>query len=262
MPELREVFEMVTKQTEPDTDSWKEQEDRQRRTARNRKIGAIAAVAAIVSALVLVFALTRPSEETTQPAHTGPGGGQPSLTPGLSRQDRIIVGLDGETQGTVAGLPEDAFALNLSSDGTTIAFVTAVEGRNEIATIGIDGQGMRIVGPGAQPAISPDGQQIAFVRRGDIHVMSADGSDVRRLTTALIGTSSHSGPPTGRRSCTTTSGMTRPRAQGIRTPRSSCRFRRRADRRHSSRSPGNSSPSPRTRPTAQRSSSGITRRSG
>ena len=112
MSELREVFEMVTKQTEPDLDSWKEQQERQRRTAHNRKIGAIAAVAAIVAALVLVF-VTRPAEEeSSQPARHGTGGGEPTLTSGLNRQDRIVVGLDGSTVGTVEGLPEDAFGLS------------------------------------------------------------------------------------------------------------------------------------------------------
>jgi Tol biopolymer transport system component len=187
MPELREVFEMVTKQTEPDLDSWKQQQERQRRTARNRKIGAIGAVAAIVSALVVVFVLTRPSEEASQPAHTGPGGGQPTLTPGLEPQDRIVVRLDGSTVSTVSGLPEDAFGLDLSSDGATIAFVTAADGENHIATIGFDGQGMQILGPGEQPALSADGREIAFVSNHDIYVMAADGSDVRRLTTSPFG---------------------------------------------------------------------------
>jgi hypothetical protein len=42
MPELREVFEMTTKQMgEPDVDSWREQEKRQRNASRNKKIGAI-----------------------------------------------------------------------------------------------------------------------------------------------------------------------------------------------------------------------------
>ena len=190
MSELREVFEMVTKQTEPDLDSWKEQQERQRRTAHNRKIGAIAAVAAIVAALVLVF-VTRPAEEeSSQPARHGTGGGEPTLTSGLNRQDRIVVGLDGSTVGTVEGLPEDAFGL--SSDGTTIAFVTGVQSadqipENHIATIGIDGQGMQILGPGEQPALSPDGRQIAFVSNHDIYVMAADGSGVRRLTTGPYG---------------------------------------------------------------------------
>lgn len=49
MPDLREVFEMTTKQMgEPDLDSWREQEKRQRRASRNRKIGAITLAAVIV----------------------------------------------------------------------------------------------------------------------------------------------------------------------------------------------------------------------
>src|SRR5436309_9537466 len=35
MHDLREVFDMVTKQTEPDLDSWNKPEDRQRRRSRN-----------------------------------------------------------------------------------------------------------------------------------------------------------------------------------------------------------------------------------
>ena len=50
MPELKEVFEMVTKQTEPDLDAWQEQEQRQRRAARNRKVSALAPVAAVLFA--------------------------------------------------------------------------------------------------------------------------------------------------------------------------------------------------------------------
>ena len=46
MPDLREVFEMVKQQTEPDKDSWSEQERRIRQSQRKRKYGAIALVAA------------------------------------------------------------------------------------------------------------------------------------------------------------------------------------------------------------------------
>jgi hypothetical protein len=54
MSELMEVYEMVTKQTEPDLDAWKQQEERQRRVARNRKLGAIAIVAALVIGIAAV----------------------------------------------------------------------------------------------------------------------------------------------------------------------------------------------------------------
>lgn len=72
MSELREVFEMVTKQTEPDVDAWREQERRQRRTSRNRKFGALAVAAAIgiVAVVVVIRAVddgtgTRPGGEPT-----------------------------------------------------------------------------------------------------------------------------------------------------------------------------------------------------
>ncbi|HEX6331847.1 MAG TPA: hypothetical protein VF129_11265 [Actinomycetota bacterium] len=47
MSELREVFEMVTKQAEPDLDVWREQERRQRRHTNRRKVGVYALVALI-----------------------------------------------------------------------------------------------------------------------------------------------------------------------------------------------------------------------
>jgi WD40 repeat protein len=62
--ELREVFEMVTKQTEPDPDARWEQERRQRRRSRNRKLGAlaIATTIGIVAVVVSVVSLSRTAE--------------------------------------------------------------------------------------------------------------------------------------------------------------------------------------------------------
>jgi len=68
MAELKEVFEMATKQMEPDQDSWNQQERRQRRTARNRKIGAIAVAAVIGLAAVVLILETRPGKDVTAPA--------------------------------------------------------------------------------------------------------------------------------------------------------------------------------------------------
>jgi hypothetical protein len=51
LPELKEVFDMVSERSEPDLDAWKEQDRRQRRTARNRKVSAYAVTAAMVLAL-------------------------------------------------------------------------------------------------------------------------------------------------------------------------------------------------------------------
>jgi hypothetical protein len=62
MNEAKELFEMVMKQTEPDQDAWKHQEDRQRRAVRNRRIGAFVAAAAVVLAAVIAFATLRGGE--------------------------------------------------------------------------------------------------------------------------------------------------------------------------------------------------------
>ena len=47
MPDVREVYEMVTKQKSPEPGALERQLKRQVRTARNRKFGAFAIAAAI-----------------------------------------------------------------------------------------------------------------------------------------------------------------------------------------------------------------------
>ena len=72
MTELREVFEMTTKQMgEPDLDSWREQERRQRRASRNRRLSALAVAAAI--GIVAVVVVIRAGDEGigTQPGGQG-----------------------------------------------------------------------------------------------------------------------------------------------------------------------------------------------
>jgi hypothetical protein len=61
MPELKEVFAMVSNKVEPDMNSWHEQDQRQRRTARNRRIGVFVLAAAICG--VAVVAILRTGDE-------------------------------------------------------------------------------------------------------------------------------------------------------------------------------------------------------
>lgn len=63
---------MTTKQVEPDRDSWKDQERRQRRAGQRRKIGAFAVAAAIGAAAIAFLLVTRPGEETRTPADERP----------------------------------------------------------------------------------------------------------------------------------------------------------------------------------------------
>jgi hypothetical protein len=66
MPELKEVFDMVSERSEPDVDAWKEQERRQRRTARNRKVSAYAVTAAMALALGAVVLATADRNGTAE----------------------------------------------------------------------------------------------------------------------------------------------------------------------------------------------------
>jgi hypothetical protein len=65
MPDVREVYEMVTKQKPSDPWALERQHTRQIRTMRNRKVGAFAVVAAIVVAAVAVILATHPGENQT-----------------------------------------------------------------------------------------------------------------------------------------------------------------------------------------------------
>lgn len=91
MSELMEVFEMVTKQTEPDLDAWREQERRQRRASRNRKWGALAA--AVVIGIVAVVVVIRAVDEPAEPQPAGRGSGTnaiPSLPDGTVEPGRYV----------------------------------------------------------------------------------------------------------------------------------------------------------------------------
>ena len=184
MPELREVFEMVTKQTEPDLDAWRDQEHRQRRAARNRRAGAIALVAALVLGVIAFATVLRPGDDSkVAPANNGKAQ-QQDATPPFGAQ---IIGLDGSVLERIPG-PEDGYGLRLNPDGSTIAFITP----GRISTIAVDGTGLTTLIEGitnnqgdGQDAVSwsPDGSELAYVDDGDIFVMNADGSNIRQLTT-------------------------------------------------------------------------------
>jgi Tol biopolymer transport system component len=202
MPDLQEVFRMATQKVRPDPGALERQHGGQRRRSIRQKTTVFALVAALVigGAVVGLVAAANRGGESQKPAKQ-PSPTSPTVVPdGKTPQAVVVVGLDGTTRSTVPGVPADAFALSLSPDGQTIAFITGTQdGVDRMATIGINGQGMRILNTtvplassaqaGTVLAWSPDGSRIAFVglndkENADIYAMDADGQNLHRLTTS------------------------------------------------------------------------------
>jgi Tol biopolymer transport system component len=100
--------------------------------------------------------------------------------------DIYVVNADGSRQRRLTrdGVPSTSPVW--SPDGRRIAF-EAWRGEADIFVVGADGSGLRMLARrGQQPAWSPTGGKLAFVRARkprtfDVYVMNADGSGLRRL---------------------------------------------------------------------------------
>jgi Tol biopolymer transport system component len=178
MPELREVFEMTVKQMgEPDLDSWREQENRQRKANRNRKLGAIAAAAVLVGAgVVLGISMLRSNE--VQPGGSGPNS---TITPKEAEQQTLSIVDVGSGAETTLTVPSTASGFDVSLDGSMAAYTDVDEnGDAQVFVMDIDGSharqlttgegdvgtfvGLPGVGTASDLDWSPDGSMIAYQR--------------------------------------------------------------------------------------------------
>jgi hypothetical protein len=108
MPELKEVFDVTTRQIEPDLDAWREQEHRQRRVARNRKVGAIAVVAviAIVAGMLIARSVGGSSTQPAIPPSSSATPFDPTVTTVANRFVQAFGDFD--SNGVLRYLADDA----------------------------------------------------------------------------------------------------------------------------------------------------------
>jgi TolB protein len=124
------------------------------------------------------------------------------------------VTLSGQTSELVAGDADVSPAW--SPDGRQLAFTRLVGTRPQLFVADASGSGVRPIGiAGAQPAWSPDSRRLAFVSyadangrtcvggqcaaNGEIYVVGADGSGLRRVTTSKADDAHPTWSPDGRR---------------------------------------------------------------
>jgi len=188
MPDLREVFEMVKQQTEPDKDSWSEQERRIRQSQRQRKVVAIAVVAALIVAAALLV-VTQLDDPGTGSGPAGTNIVSPVVLPGGS--DLTLLDLaSGDETGT--GIVPSGSEVDVSPDGTKITYVgdgdlvyvANTDGWHEHAFSQTGGP----VGGAIAPRWSPDGTKIVYQGKGpsneigDLFVLDVESGRVAQIT--------------------------------------------------------------------------------
>jgi Ca2+-binding EF-hand superfamily protein len=95
----------------------------------------------------------------------------------------FIADSDGSNMKQLTNLPEFQFQGSpaWSSDGKYIAF-DGLKNGSQVIVVQADGRNPRVLGPGAMPSFSPDGQRIAFSKPdAGIWIMSSQGPDEELL---------------------------------------------------------------------------------
>jgi TolB protein len=138
---------------------------------------------------------------TSAPASASfPGrAGQIAFASDASGTDDIVVmNPDGSGRDSLTTGPEGDTEPAWSPDGRLLAFV-----RDEaVHVVRADGSGLRRVTPGSSPAWAPDGVRLVLaretVRGADLYLIRSDGSGLRRLTRTAAAESEPEWSPDGR----------------------------------------------------------------
>ena len=161
MPDVREVYEMVTDQKPSEPGALERQHTRQRRTARNRRLGGFALVACILAAVIV--AAVAASDTAQGPTDTAGGNAADG------QRDLAIFDLRTLTSVAFPDPGAEASDLSFSLDGSMVAYTDLDEnGDPQVFVMAADGSNARQLthGEGVDPGAiwSHDGSMIAYIR--------------------------------------------------------------------------------------------------
>jgi Tol biopolymer transport system component len=184
MPDVKQVYEMVTQQTGPQRGALERQFKKRDRKNRNRKLSALALGAAVVMATVILIVTSGPAGErgSTVPATNPPPA---HAKDGFYAVDTITGNAQLISKGSFSG------GNDVSPDGTRIAFSSEEAGTRQIYVMNADGTGKRRISSdeyeARDPDWSPDGRMLAYVgfgrgTRRNVFVLNLSTGEVRQLT--------------------------------------------------------------------------------
>lgn len=190
MPDVRDVYEMVTRQKAQEPGALERQQKRQVRTVRNRKLGTYTLTAVLAAAAVFVL---NAYDATDRAKETNEVGAQPGTIP--SEPGVYLFDLETRKATRVPGIEPRSLAV--SPDGTVIAYEGTDPAFGDVIFVAnIDGTNARALeetatapedeGPFVSQ-FSPDGSQIVYQGMmgeflGDLFVVDVATGETTRLT--------------------------------------------------------------------------------
>jgi dipeptidyl aminopeptidase/acylaminoacyl peptidase len=198
MPDVKELYEDITRQAPPQRDPLGRQHGRQRRAVRNRKIGAMAVAAILILGLAWIV---RPGAPSQVPAVTPTPPPLPTLAGGsyLLDVETGEVEAAGHVEGGFAWAPSPTDPLREAfnkedEDGLRQVWVTSVDELRRLTDL-----------PDASaPVWSPDGRWVAFATgwtrqrsAPQVYVAEVDSGVVSQLTDEPLGADAPTWSPDG-----------------------------------------------------------------
>jgi Tol biopolymer transport system component len=193
MPDVREVYRVVTEQRAPAPGALERQRDRQRRSVRNRKLGTIALSAALVVVAIVVVVLA--GVDVADRGKTNEPADRPTLPP---EPGAYLFDLDTGERTRVEGIESPGYespGIAVSADNSMLAYAGNDPGRRLLIYVAdADGTNIRPLrktarfGAATGPEFSPDGSLIVYQAKGpgtvagDIFVVDVATGATTRVT--------------------------------------------------------------------------------